>query len=388
MSKRILLIADLDNLYVKRYAERVLLPDGWEIVIFPIWEQTGKFDEWFRDNGVIVYRDTHTLPGIRRIPRVRVWARIRANAKSLAALGPFDAIHNHYLSPRDLALGQALKKRFPNADWICSFWGSDLLRASASQLRRMKAPLTRCDRITVITEPNVEPVLKAFGSACEKKTTVCWFGVDLFDDMDALRTTADKGMCKEHFGMPPHNPLICLGYNASAPHRHLEMLQALQALPAALLKDWSVVLQMTYGNTDAAYFAAVREAAAKLPCRTLVLTEFMNGLESAYLRLAADAFVLAMPTDAFSSSLLEYLYAGAHVLCGEWLPYPQLEAMEIPVVRFPSITAFPPLLAEALKQPLSTAEMAKRQALRSKYAWSGVLSAWKSLYRPRISAEH
>ena len=41
MSRRILLIADIDNVYTKRYAERVLLPDGWEIVLFPIWEPNG-----------------------------------------------------------------------------------------------------------------------------------------------------------------------------------------------------------------------------------------------------------------------------------------------------------------------------------------------------------
>ncbi len=383
MNKRILLIADLDNLYVKRYAEHVLLTDGWEIVIFPIWGQTGKFDGWFRENGVILYRDTHTLPGIRHIPRVRVWARIRANAASLAALGPFDAIHNHYLSPRDLALGQALKKRFPKADWICSFWGSDLLRAAPGQLRRMAAPLNRCDRITVITGSNLNAVRSAFGDACVNKTSVCAFGIDLFEDMDNLRKTTGKDECKEHFGMPPQQPLICLGYNASAPHRHLDMLKALQSLPDGLLGQWSVVLQMTYGNTDARYFAAVREAAAQLPCRTLILTEFMNGTESAYLRLAADAFVLAMPTDAFSSSLVEYLYAGAHVLCGEWLAYPQLDAWEIPLIRFPSISAFPPLLAEALRQPLSPADAAKRQALKDKCSWNALLACWKSLYRPR-----
>ena len=46
-----------------------------------------------------VYRDPHRLPVIRFIPRVRMWARIALNARDLAKYGPFDVVHNHYLSP-------------------------------------------------------------------------------------------------------------------------------------------------------------------------------------------------------------------------------------------------------------------------------------------------
>lgn len=382
MSKRILLIADIDNVYTKRYAERVLLPDGWEIVLFPIWEQTGKFDTWFQEQGVSVYRDGHRLPLIRHIPRLRIWARVRANARSLAALGPFDAIHNHYLSKRDLALGYSMKRHFPGARWACSFWGSDLLRAKPDQLVKMAAPLRACDAITVISPPHVGMISDLYGVECAEKTTICDFGVDLYDDIDRLRQTADKAACKTHFGLPDDRPLICLGYNASPPHRHLDLLQALETLPSETLKRWSVALQMTYGCTDARYFTAVREAAAKLPCRTLILTEFMNGEESAFLRLAADAFVLAMPTDAFSSSLQEYLYAGAHALCGSWLRYPQLDELDIRLERFQTIAQVPALLCDLLPSPVSAEQLRKRAQLKTRYSWSALLESWRALYRP------
>ena len=115
MSKRILLIADAGSFWTKRYIENLLLPDGWEITIFPIWAQTGRFDEFYREHGVAVYRDAHRLPLVRRIPRLRIWARVRANARALKKLGPFDVIHNHYLSQRDLALGFALRSIWPMA---------------------------------------------------------------------------------------------------------------------------------------------------------------------------------------------------------------------------------------------------------------------------------
>ncbi|MFH1513428.1 MAG: hypothetical protein ABIG45_08770 [Bacillota bacterium] len=389
MSKRILLIADTDNLYTKRYVERVLLPGGWDVVLFPIWEQTGKFDGWFAEHGAAVYQDTHRLPILRHIPRLRMWARVWANAKSLQKLGSFDAIHNHYLSRRDLALEQAMKRRFPGARWICSFWGSDLLRATPKQISQMAAPLHACDTITVIAAPNVDTVRELYGEPMARKTSVCAFGVDLYDDIDRIRLSADRAACKAHFGLPSDRPLICLGYNASPPHRHIELLEALAVLPQETLKGWSVVLQMTYGNTDARYFGSVRAAAAKLPCETLILTEFMNGTESAYLRLAADAFVLAMPTDAFSSSLQEYLYAGALVLCAQWLMYPQLDELDIRLIRFQTIAQVPALLTQALRQPVSADEMQNRAQLKKKYSWNALRGGWTSLYEtPQNLPEH
>ena len=147
-----------------------------------------------------------------------------------------------------------MKRRFPDARWACSFWGSDLLRAEPDQLRQMAALLRACDAITVISPPHVGKIAELYGTECANKTTVCDFGVDLYDDIDRLRETADRAACKAHFGLPADQPLICLGYNASPPHRHLELLQALQTLPEETLRQWSVVLQMTYGSTDARLF--------------------------------------------------------------------------------------------------------------------------------------
>ena len=146
---KILLIADSDALWTKRAVEYLLLPAGYEIVIFPIWGHKGQFDDYYREHDVIVYRDPHRLPVIRHIPRVRIWARIALNARNLAKYGPFDVVHNHYLSQRDLALGLRVSRRF-HARWVCTFWGSDLLRASDRAFAAdapLPAPLRPSDRL-------------------------------------------------------------------------------------------------------------------------------------------------------------------------------------------------------------------------------------------------
>ena len=380
MSKRILMIADVGSFWTKRYIENLLLPNGWEVVLFPIWKQSGRFDAFYREHHVTVYHDTHTLPLIRHIPRLRMWARIAANARSLRAYGPFDAIHNHYLSHRDLALGDRMHRAFPQAQWICSYWGSDLMRSTGVELSRMGKYLRRCDHVTVHSSLHVNRVREVFGDAVADKTALVYFGQTVLDEIARVRQIADRAECKRHLGLPEDKPVICLGYNASPTHQHMQLLKGLKTLPEETLRGWSVILQMTYGSRNDTYADTVREMASTLPCHTLVLTEFMNDTESAYLRLAADAFVLAIPTDAFSGSLQEYLYAGAHVLRAAWLRYPQLEELGIDTASFQEISQVPQMLREALATPLSADELSRREALRQHYSWATCSAAWLKLY--------
>lgn len=380
MSKRILLISDVGSFWTKRYIENLLLPEGWEIVLFPIWEQHGRFDAYYQEVGVQVYHDHHKLPIVRHIPRLRLWARVALNAKALKQLGPFDVIHNHYLSQRDLALGYELHKANPNAKWVCSYWGSDLMRQTSVELARMKPYLAACDHITVHSSLHVQRIAKVFGEAYAQKTKVVYFGQTVYQDIDRVRAVADQATCKAHFGLPTDKPVICLGYNASPTHKHLELLKGLQSLPEETLRGWSLVLQMTYGSFDNSYFGTVKDAAEALPCHTLVLTEFMDGTESAYLRLAADAFVLAIPTDAFSASLQEYLYAGAQVLRAKWLRYPQLDELGIETTEFSEFSQVPELLRHALCKELTPEDREKRAMLKQRYSWDSVREGWLALY--------
>ena len=171
MKKRMLMIADADSHWTMILLKHLLLPQGYEVVLFPIWGDGGKFADFYRENSVTVYHDSHTLPVIRHIPRLRMWARIHLNAKDLKKLGSFDVVHNHYLCQRDLALGNRIAKAF-GAHWAASFWGSDLLRASALELRRMKPYLERCQSISVHNQLNLELIRQRYGDAIRQTVEI------------------------------------------------------------------------------------------------------------------------------------------------------------------------------------------------------------------------
>lgn len=376
---KILLIADSDALWTKRAVEYLLLPAGYEIVIFPIWGHKGQFDDYYREHGVTVYRDPHRLPVICHIPRVRMWARIALNARDLAKYGPFDVVHNHYLSQRDLALGLQVSRRF-HARWVCTFWGSDLLRASDRALRQMLPYLRRCDRLTACNERMRDKLRQSCGEELYQKTRMTIWGQDGFAAIDRVLSTETREDCRAHYGIRPGNYVVSIGYSADNAQHQLEVVEALSALPKENLSHMTLVLQQTYVKRDPAYMERVRQAAEALPCQVVVLRDFLDLTETARLRLCADLFILAISTDAFAASMQEYLYAGAVFLMGDWLGYPQLDELGIPINRFHEYKELPALIQQAMNGKLQRATDEQRALLPAHYSWDAVHKDWLGLY--------
>ena len=376
---KILLIADSDALWTKRAVEYLLLPAGYEIVIFPIWGHKGQFDDYYREHGVTVYKDSHRLPVIRFIPRVRMWARIALNARDLAKLGPFDVVHNHYLSQRDLALGLRVSRRF-HARWVCTFWGSDLLRASDRALRQMLPYLRRCDRLTACNERMRDKLRQSCGEELYQKTRMTIWGQDGFAAIDGILSNETRENCRAHYGIRPGNYVVSIGYSADNAQHQLEVVEALSALPKENLSHMTLVLQQTYVKRDPAYMERVRQAAEALPCQAVVLRDFLDLTETARLRLCADLFILAISTDAFAASMQEYLYAGAVFLMGDWLGYPQLDELGIPINRFHEYKELPALVQQAMNGKLQRSTDEQRALLPAHYSWDAVHKDWLGLY--------
>lgn len=376
---KILLIADSDALWTKRAVEYLLLPAGYEIVIFPIWGHKGQFDDYYREHGVTVYRDPHRLPVIRHIPRVRMWARIALNARDLAKYGPFDVVHNHYLSQRDLSLGWRVSRRF-HARWVCTFWGSDLLRASDRALRQMLPYLRRCDRLTACNERMRDKLRQSCGEELYQKTRMTIWGQDGFAAIDGILSNETREDCRTHYGIRPSNYVVSIGYSADNAQHQLEVVEALSALPKETLSHMTLVLQQTYVKRDPAYMERVRQAAEALPCQVVVLRDFLDLTETARLRLCADLFILAISTDAFAASMQEYLYAGAVFLMGDWLGYPQLDELGIPINRFHEYKELPALVQQAMNGKLQRSTDEQRALLPAHYSWDAVHKDWLGLY--------
>lgn len=377
--RRALVIGAPGAIWTKRFIEHILLADGYEVVVFPIWGKDDGYADFYREHGVIIYEDTHRMPVIRHIPKLRIQARIWLNARSLKQYGPFDVVHNQYLSPRDLALGKRMA-RFFGARWVCCFWGSDLLRASRKTLQQMKKYLLYCDAIHSDYGQLVEYVRRTMGEEVARKSRVVEFGHVGYRCIDAVRAQADKAACKAHFGINPESFVVCVGYSAAVAQQQLKVLQTLSELPQEQLEKIALVVQQTYCKDNPAYMQQVRDYAAAMPCASVVMTEFMDDMETAWLRLASDMFILAITTDAFCATLSEYLYAGAIVVRGDWLVYQQLIDMGITLPTFHEFGEIPELVRRALTGELQPLSQADRDRFPPLYSWDAVRPDWLKLY--------
>ncbi len=377
--KRMLLIGDPDSLWIKRYIENVLHPAGWETVVYPIYGWKGGYREEYARMGVTIDHGNHTLPVLGRIPKVRMWAKVYACAAALKQLGPFDAVHCHYLSVVDLALGRVMAKQ-QNAPLTATFWGSDLLRTEESTLRRMERHLRACRRITVFNPEHVERICRLYGDEMAQKTLVLDFGEGVFPWIDKIMEEGGRMAAKKHLGIDPDRLTVCIGSSASEAQQQLPALRAMAAMDEATLRRLTIILQHTYAHDDPANETAVQDFLRGMPCESLILTDFLNDEESAWLRCAADVYLHTIRTDAFSSSMKEYLYAGARVAYGGWLVYPTLEELALPVRSFAAFEELPGLIREAMEDSWQPLTEEKRQRLGGICKWDCLRPQWLSLY--------
>ena len=239
--------------------------------------------------------------------------------------------------------------------------------------------LAKCDAITVHSAVNVDMVRKRYGESAAAKTSIVYFGQTVYDDIARVQKTETRADCRRHFGFPQDKKIVCVGSNAQPAQKQLELIEALLKQPGA--EELFVVLQMSYGHEDKAYEKRIREAAQKLPGGYAWLDQFLDGTESARLRLAADVFVLAIPTDMFSASMQEYLFAGARVVRGGWLRYPQLTELGIETSEFAGFDEAAREMVQAARTPLSPDQRARRDELPRRYSWAAVSEGWLKLYR-------
>ena len=225
-----------------------------------------------------------------------------------------------------------------------------------------------------------DKIRRCLGESLYQKTRMAIWGQDGFAAIDRVLAAEGREACRAYYGIRKDNYVVSIGYSADNAQHQLEVVEALSALPKETLARMTLVLQQTYVKRDPAYMERVRQAAEALPCQTVVLRDFLDLTQTARLRLCADLFILAISTDAFAASMQEYLYAGAVFLMGDWLGYPQLDELGIPINRFHEYKELPALVEQAMNGKLSKAADEQRALLPGHYSWDAVRKDWLGLY--------
>ena len=86
---------------------------------------------------------------------------------------------------------------------------------------------------------------------------------------------------------------------------------------------------MTYAK-KAKYLAELEKKVKATGINYKFLTTYLSDQEMIWLRKGTDLFIHMQQTDAYSSSLHEYLYSKTKVINAEWLSYKELETWGLP----------------------------------------------------------
>ena len=207
---------------------------------------------------------------------------------------------------------------------VTSLYGSDVLRASKRGLGVIGKLLARSDAVTVASRYIKDQVSEKYQGRFDDKLELVRYGAKAAAFMSEAIAGTTKAECKEAFGFPQDRITVLCGYNGSRQQRHLEILEQLGKLPQSLQEKLFLVFQCSYGYNET-YAAELSASLTASPLSGEIVTEFMQGERLAKFRNSIDVFLNLQPTDVLSATMIEELEAGAIVVKGDWLSYPDLE---------------------------------------------------------------
>lgn len=391
----IMLIADADSIWTKKYIENILLTDKNNITI-TTWNNS-KFFEFYKKHNIAV----NVLENKKRIfkwlekqgshsnvakllkkiyHRISLYLNLR---KSFFKDRAFDVIHIHYIYPNIEKIMYRFLKKY-NTSIIMTYWGSDLFRNKLTP-RDNAQLLQKAKAITFMSDSLYNHFRNIYGRKFDNELHVIDFGVSCYDNIEKIQKDKNaRNKCKSFYELPFNKIVIAMGYNGSPGQQHLEMLKSFGMLPKQIQNKCCLVIQYSYRQTnDNDYYRAIRKKLDELHCKWKIIDNFLNDEQISRLRCATDIFIHAQLTDALSASMLEYLYAGALVLNGKWLDYEILAKNNIFYLTFTNFEELTTILKNVLsKDSLSEAYVTdkNKKILYDMNSWNAVKKSWLNLY--------
>lgn len=259
--------------------------------------------------------------------------------------------------------------------------GSDFYRAGKTE-RDYKKKLIECaDQVIGQTADTVKNFELYYNEVVSGKLCCFPYGIEVLDFIN-LNREQDKNKLKRKYHIPLNKIVITCGHNASQAHQHIEMIEAINQLPAIIKKQIVCVLPMTYPQGCEEYINFVDGSLKGTDLEYVILKDFMDFQDMAEYALISDIMIHVQTTDQLSSSILEEMYAGSIFIAGSWLPYKALHKMGIyflDVDTIPDVTA---VLEDVVANIEVYTEKCRgnREIIWKYSSWDEVASKWHALW--------
>ncbi|MCG2608679.1 hypothetical protein LZZ98_09075 [Acinetobacter sp. SM34] len=290
----------------------------------------------------------------------------------------YDVIVIHFiyffLAPHIFKLKKKTKKI------VAVVWGSDFYRVTSRiKIFLQNIIYKNVDNI-VFTNPKTRDIFLEKRKSINAKLNVARFGLPVLDEIDKLQRENYTQICSD-FGLPVDRVKIMVGYNAHLAHQQLLVINQVINFNPNILKKIHLVFPLGYGNKESKKLI-VDILKKHNNIQYTVLDKFYNFQEVAKLRLNTDILINIQPTDQFSGSMQETLYAGGWVLTGAWLPYETITQFKPKMVLIDMKEdvgkALIDLIESNAKNSLENTTVIKKY-IRNESSWSNNIVIWNHI---------
>ena len=372
---RILIIGDINSVYVKEFARRIKGRHNISFDIFTLSKPNLEHDKELYDNIQVV----QAWNGFRHIPLLRTLIVAAGFRKKMKSLRKYDICHIHFIDSFYGIFASIIKDKCKYL--LTSFWGSDLYQTKNIYRILQKRLLAETNIITFASTKFSDDFIKIFGNSYLEKFRIVRFGLaplEKFRDLEAETRNESRLFLK----LPQDSLIITCAYSGTPVHRHLQILDSIIKISQRLPKNILLVFPIAYGGTQE-YKKKIKERLRTSNFRYKIIEEFLPDEDIARLRKASDFLINVPETDALSGTMQEHLYAGNIVITGDWLPYDLLDEKGVFMLKVSSVKEVGEQLIYAIKSydSFSKHTSKSKDIIWELSSWDANIPTWLELYQ-------
>lgn len=290
----------------------------------------------------------------------------------------YDVIVIHFvyffLAPHIFKLKHKTKKI------VSVVWGSDFYRVNSGLKKFLQDIIYKNSNTIVFTNPKTKEFFSQTKKHIKTKLEVARFGLPVLDKIENLREHNYIELCHD-FALPNDKIKIMVGYNANLAHEQLLIIDQVSNFQESLLDKIHLIFLLGYGSSESKLL--IKQALTKNEkIKYTILEKFYDFHEVAKLRLITDILINIQPTDQFSGSMQETLYAGGWILTGAWLPYEMLMTLEPKILLINEKIEVGEKLALLIENnaqsSLENTEKVKKY-IQQESSWENNISIWNNI---------
>lgn len=217
---------------------------------------------------------------------------------------------------------------------VSVIWGSDFYRITSKFKFFLQKLIFKGSDAIIFTNPTTKALFIEKKAAISTELYVARFGLPALDEIDRLKNEDYFALCNS-FNLPINKIKIMVGYNANLAHQQLKVIDKVAEQNIEFLDNIHLVFPLAYGGNSKELIKVALDQNKNI--KYTILDQFYDFHEIAKLRSVIDILINIQPTDQFSGSMQETLYAGGWVLAGSWLPYQQLTELTSKLILIDSV---------------------------------------------------